>query len=368
MQAQAWGRATSAVNDVQRPAGPIERAIAAADNALGLNLFKALNRVNFGNFAISPPSIAAALKMVYGGARGSTQQAMAQALQLGSLDPLNVGIDNAALHASLTDQSSGVHLAIANSLWMPAGLGSAPASFEQIIRTYHAARVGGSSTAPDGVSARVSKEGCRITTVLPLDHGAGTSAVIANTIDFRGAWATAFNSRLTAEAPFTLGDRMQVACRMMRLVGVFEYYEGSGVQVIRLPYGQSHRMSMVMWLPAVGTNVARFVAGLSVENLTAWLSRFRMSTVEVALPRFTSSYGHPLMPALTGLGMGVAFSSAADFSGLAPNTRIAKLGHSTIVQVDEAGTNAPAIAAAAKIAVVSPSVAMTMNRPLFLRH
>ncbi len=366
MQAQAWGRATNAVNDVQRLAGPPDPAIAGADNALGLNLFKALHRVNLGNFAISPASLAPALKMVYGGAQGFTQQAMAKALQLRSLSPIHAAVDSAALHASLTDYSPGVHLTIANSLWMPPGPSSVPSSFAQLPRTYYAARIGDVADAPDSSGSWLSKEaGGRTTTTVPLDNYAGIGAVIANDICFRAPWATAFNPRLTAEAPFTLGDGRQAACRMMKLAGVFQYYESSDLQVIRLPYGQSHRMSMMIGLPGIGANFAKFIAALSAESLNAWFSRLQMSTVDLALPRFTSSYAHPLVPALTGLGMGVAFSSAAEFSVLAPNMRIVKVGHATVVQVDETGTNAPPVAAVTKIAVVTPNATMTMNRPFF---
>jgi serine protease inhibitor len=55
----------------------VNPAIVAADNGLGLALFQTLQPSAAGNIAISPLSIAVALQILYNGAAGTTQQAMA---------------------------------------------------------------------------------------------------------------------------------------------------------------------------------------------------------------------------------------------------------------------------------------------------
>ncbi len=69
---------------------PVDPAIVAADNAFGLNLLNTLLQVDStDNTAIAPLSVALALQIVYNGAVGATQQAMAQTLQLGGLSCRN---------------------------------------------------------------------------------------------------------------------------------------------------------------------------------------------------------------------------------------------------------------------------------------
>ena len=59
-------------------------AFAAAQNAFGLDIWRGLRKDHPGNLAISPASIATALTMTYGGARGDTARAMAAAMHLGA--------------------------------------------------------------------------------------------------------------------------------------------------------------------------------------------------------------------------------------------------------------------------------------------
>jgi serine protease inhibitor len=98
---------------------PVDPTIVTADNTFGLNLLNTLIQNNSGsNTAIAPLSVAIALQIAYNGAAGTTQQAMAQTLQLGNLSVPQLNGDNAALQASLLDPDPKVDLTIANSLWV----------------------------------------------------------------------------------------------------------------------------------------------------------------------------------------------------------------------------------------------------------
>lgn len=120
ISAPVRGTATpTAVVEAQKANTPVDPAIAAADNTFGLNLLNTLiPESNEGNVAISPLSVALALQIIYNGAAGTTQTAMAQALQLRSLSTADLNNDNAALQAALINPDADVQLTIANSLWM----------------------------------------------------------------------------------------------------------------------------------------------------------------------------------------------------------------------------------------------------------
>jgi len=371
MPLPAGGSATpAAVVQAQVADTPVDASLVAADNVLALNLFNQLNQGATGNVAISPISIALALQITYNGAAGTTQQAMAQTLQLQAFSVEDLNAANAALQASLINPDPKVQLTLANSLWMHLTDNTVLPAFTQVNQTYYGAQVGDLAGAPANVNAWVSTEtNGLITDILPggVNYG-DVAAVIVNAIYFKGAWSSPFDSSQTAAAPFTLQNGTQTSCQMMHQNASFPYLQGANFQALRLPYGQSGHLSMFIVLPSPGTDLGTFVAGITADALNTWESGLRSEFGSVALPRFSSSYGATLVPALSALGMGIAFSSnEADFSALAPNTYIDDVEHKTVVEVDESGT----VAAGATSVVVginvvqAPAFNMTMDHPFF---
>jgi serpin B len=207
-----------------------------------------------------------------------------------------------------------------------------------------------------------------ITQILAPGNYNEVVAVLANAIYFKGAWTSAFNPGQTTTTPFTLADGTQVSCQMMNQTGSFPYLEGANFQALKLPYGQTSRLSMLLILPAVGVDLSSFVANMTTDELSTWLSELEPANGSIGLPRFTATYGSSLVNALTSLGMSVAFNpNAADFADLAPNVYISDVEHEAVVQVDETGT----VAAGATTITFGPTIAgpgpfsMTMNRPFF---
>ena len=294
---------------------------------------------------------------------------MMQALQLGGLTAQEINNANAALQASLINPDSQVHLTIANSLWMHLSHNPVLPSFTQTNTTYYSNTVGDLSGAPINVNAWVAHEtNGLITEILPPQpaaHYASVAAIIANAIYFKGQWSRPFDTNSTASAPFTLSNGDQVPCEMMHQMGNYEYLKGSNFQAIRLPYGQG-RLSMLIVLPNTGISLSGFIADITATTLESWIAQFKQSYGTVALPRFTSSYGTSLSTALTSLGMGVAFSKRADFSGIAPDTYLSEVAHKAVVKVDEIGS--VAAAATSVVQVTSARTAqftMTIDHPFF---
>jgi len=366
----------AAVTQAQKADTPVDPSIVAADNGFGLSLLNTLIPGASGNVAISPISVAMTLQIVYNGAGGSTQQAMAQTLGLGTLSTLELNDDNAALEASLINPDPKVELIIANSLWLHLANDAVAPSFTQMDETYYGATVGDLSAAPDNVNAWVASEtDGLITQILPPEPAGyydNIYAVLANTIYFKGEWASAFDPSATVAAPFTQGDGTQTSVEMMHQSGTYPYAEGSlagtHFQIIRIPYGQG-RMSMLIVLPDSGANLASFAAGVTAQELSSWTAELKPAYGNLALPRFTTTYGASLPAALTSLGMGVAFcqSNAASFPGIAQNACISDVEHKTVVEVDESGT----VAAGATTvtvgitAVQAPQWSITMDHPFF---
>jgi serine protease inhibitor len=354
----------TAVQEAQKADTPVNPTLVSADDAVGLELLNLLNQHTSPNVSISPISIVLALQMLYNGAAGTTQQAMAQALQLQGLSAPEVNEDNAALQASLINPDPVVQLTIANSLWMHLSSNAVLPSFTQANQTYYAAQVGDLAGAPAAVNEWVANAtGGLITQILPADFNPDlTVAVIANAVYFKAAWSTAFDPAQTTAAPFTRADGTQVSCQMMHQTGTYEYFQTQNVQVIRLPYGQNNRMSMLVVLPAPGVTLDAMVAALTVTELDSWVAQMSSVQLSVGLPRFTTSYRTSLVGPLTTLGMGVAFSpTEANLSALAPKTYVSFVQHATVVQVDETGTVA-AGATGIGIITIAP-LTMTLDHP-----
>jgi serine protease inhibitor len=90
----------------------------------------------------------------------------------------------------------------------------------------------------------------------------------------------------------------------------------------------------------------------------------------VALPRVSLSTKADLKGLLAGLGMGVAFTSGADFSGLSPQACcIGLVEHAATLQVGEKGTVASAATAVGMMptdAQAPPASQVTFDRPYLL--
>jgi serine protease inhibitor len=356
----------TAVASAQKAATPVAPAMVTADNAFGLSLFDTLlDGSRGGNIAISPLSVALALQVLYNGAAGSTQQAMAQTLELGTLSDQALNSDNAALQASLISVDPKVQLTIANSLWVAESGGPVLPSFTQTDETYYGATVGDLAGAPADVNAWVDSETHGLITQL-MPPGEYVDAIIANVLYFKGQWTTAFDQSNTAAAPFTLSSGSQTSVDLMHQTGSFAYAEGAlrGVdfQAVRIPYGQG-RLSMLIVLPAAGADVTSFVTAITLGDLNGLIAQLDPYMVAIALPRFTASYGSSLTGALTSMGMGIAFGPSADFSALAPGFSVNVVEHKTVVEVDETGTVAAAATGIGVTTVAPQQYTITMDHP-----
>jgi serpin B len=85
------------------------------------------------------------------------------------------------------------------------------------------------------------------------------------------------------------------------------------------------------------------------------------------MPKFKFDSSFSLKDALSDLGMPIAFSDQADFSGMTGNTdlNIADVVHKAYVAVDEQGTEAAAATGVimSQMAIVSPPLTININQP-----
>ncbi len=348
----------------------------SAFNDFGFELFRRVIQEDEGdtNVFVSPLSISMALGMTMNGARGTTEDAMKSTLEFGEMDIADINEAYQGLMELLPGLDPEVLFEVANSIWYRMGE-NIREEFLAACRTYFDADVTeinfGSPDAAPTINAWVDdKTHGKIKKIVGDPIPADIVMYLINAIYFKGTWTDEFDPGLTHDDTFYLPKGAQVSCRMMarpdeeKLVE-FEYFADNEAQVIDLPYAKGW-YTMTLVLPAGGIDLESLIAGIDGEKWKAWTDSLSTREGRLLMPKFETTYEIELKDALTALGMGLAFTPAADFSGMREGGGlwIDKVKHKTYVSVDEAGTEAAAVTSVGMIEWVDPETfIMHVNRP-----
>ena len=345
---------------------PQDRALIQRHNAFGFNLSHRLCQ-DGGNVFISPPSIALALSMTYNGARGETKLAMARALGIEDMPLHEVNLASKTALSLLQDPDPRAQLDIANSIWA-----NEEVEFKEKFLSdneeffdAHVEVLEFDDEALKAINNWVSKNtGDKIPKILEAIEPDQIMFLI-NAIYFEGEWSEPFNPKLTEEREFILRNGSKKMHPMMAMDGerTFDYLETKEFQAVRLPYGETGRLGMYIFLPQ---DLDGFIQELTPDNWNRWRSEFKERELKVAMPKLRLEYSKRLNDVLSSLGMGVAFTPAADFGALTDETAwIDFVDHKTFLEVDEKGTKAAAVTVVA-VERSSGGLRMVVDRPFFL--
>ena len=337
---------------------PDLRAAANSNNAFAFDLYRQL-REKEGNLFFSPASISTALAMTSAGAKGMTEEQMAEVLHLNLPEPRRHEATG-RLSQLLNAEEKGYQLRMANRLW---GQKTYPfrEAFLDVTRAQYGAELASldfaqTEEARKTINAWVEKQTAgKIVDLIPagvLDEM--TRLVLTNAIYFKGKWSDEFKKERTEDAAFYLTKSREVTVPMMHQTRKFLYAETKDGQVLRLPYAGDD-LSMIVLLPREVDGLAALEKSLDADAFDGWTSKLRAREVRVFLPRFKMTAEFQLADALKALGMTLAFSNEADFSGISTveGLNISAVIHKAFVDVNEEGTEA----AAATAVVIAPTAA-----------
>jgi serpin B len=171
---------------------------------------------------------------------------------------------------------------------------------------------------------------------------------LINAIYFKGTWQVQFDPKATQPGTFHAADgtlqTVQFMNRPEHLEPRFKLGSVDRIAIAELPYGNGD-FAMDIVTGAFGTpvDVDSVAAALTPPTWAGLLASLRDVDFGLVLPKFTMSYERTLNDDLSALGMGVAFTEAAEFPGLSPAALMLEfVKQKTFVQVDEAGTTAGA--------------------------
>lgn len=357
---------------IQRELTPAEQQVAFAVNTFGFDLFREVLAVEEGeNLFISPLSVSYALGMTYNGAAADTEAAMRQALGYGTLTLDEVNEAYAGLTDLLVNLDPLVQLEIANSIWHREELAVDPGFVDRNEEFFDAIVQGldfGSSSAAPTINQWVSDSTHGLIPQIVEDPISSELVMfLINAVYFKGTWTTQFDPEHTWDEGFTTIQGATVTVPMMHLHADLLVQETAEVQAVDLGYSSgSFRMAVI--LPKPGVDVDAVAAGLDSSSWAAFVAGFAAQESDLALPRLELRYRTSLVPALSALGMEIAFTDAADFSGIAPGGLfISDVKHETFLRVDEEGTEAAAVTSV-EIGITSVPQFFTMivNRPYLI--
>jgi len=332
-----------------------------------------------GNLFYSPYSISLALAMTYAGARGETEQQMANtlhfALQQDRLHPAFNSLDLALAsrgEGAKGKDDKGFRLHIVNAIWGQKDYKFLPEFLDVLAENYGAGlRLLDFVREPDQSRITINNwvsdqtEG-KIKDLIPQGViDALTRLVLTNAIYFNAAWLNPFDKELTSNGTFHLLDSGDVTVPMMRQTHSFSYATGDGYQAVELPY-DGNQLSMVILLPDSG-KFESFQNSLNAALVNHIVSDLQSRQVDLTIPKFQFESEFSLADTLAAMGMPAAFSGDADFSGMTGNREltISDILHKAFVSVDEAGTEAAAATAVVVGLTSAPEqpVQVTVDRP-----
>ncbi len=348
---------------------PKEPNVAEAGNRFAVDLYRQLDKEQSGNLFFSPGSISVALAMTMAGARGRTEAEMAEVLHLaGNREAIGAAYGKLLRQWNEDDRDRGYQLRVANRLWGQRGYKILDPFLVLTRRCYGAEMalvdyVGDAEGARLEINTWVEKQTeDKIKDLLQqgvIDNM--TRLVLTNAVYFKGDWDMPFEESSTRKQDFKLSAAKTVKAPLMYQTEWFGYFEQPELQVLEMPY-RGEDLSMIVLLPKAIDGLDAVERSLTLDKLKSLQSKLQWQKVRTYMPKFKLESSFNLNNTLKSIGMKLAFSQSADFSGISghKDLYLSDVVHKAFVDVNESGTEA----AAATAAVMTMKSAPPPPRPI----
>jgi serpin B len=324
-----------------------------ANNQFAFDLYHRMSGAD-GNLFLSPYSISTALAMTSAGARGATLEEMQKVFHFPAQGELHPAV--AALRHEINGAAGErkYQLSTANALWGAKDFTFRP-EFLKLVKDDYGAELTNLDFAGDSEGARLTINGWvekethdKIKELIARGLlGRDTALVLTNAIYFKGMWEQSFQKELTRDEPFRTAGGEKPSVPLMHQTARFGYAETDDFQALQMPY-DGKELALLVLLPKTD-DLGALEKQLSAGLVSGIVGKLAHDKVLVYLPRFKTSAGLELSDTLKAMGMPLAFSGEADFSGMTVSRReslmISNVIHKAFVDVNEEGTEAAAATA-----------------------
>ena len=355
------GKETATPTPVQNvtETGSAIESVVNANDMFAFDIYKKLasEENEDDNLFLSPFSISSALALTYEGAKGETAEQIKSVFYFpDNINTLRYGYHdvNAGINAGDPDYE----LNVANALWAEQTYKFLD-DYINTAKTYYSAETTNLDFKNQPEESRVTindwveeKTNDKIEDLIPAGMiDPLTRLVITNAIYFKGTWVLQFDKNMTTEADFTTPSGETVTVEMMQRTdddAIYGYAETKDLQVLEMPYENESgkKLSMIVLLPKENDLQAAEDA-ITEGEFEEIVGSIESQQVKVYFPKFKLETEYQLSDTLKDMGMPVAFTNAADFSGMDGMTGlfISDVVHKAFVEVNEEGTEAAAATA-----------------------
>lgn len=355
----------------------ITAAIKAQDastavNGFAFDMYRSLAIGKNINFVFSPLSIEPTFGMVALGAKGATSRQLNRVFRFQNDSEFHAELGKLLQNMTLQSDHS-VDITITNRMWVDESYRIKRRFTRKLRRSYHAkpARlnfIGRSNDSRLTINRAIEQDTHgKIKNLLPegsLDEM--TRLVLTNAVFFKGKWEIPFKPNDTKTDEFYITPEKPIKHPFMFSKNRFGYLNDSDFSALELDYS-GKKYSLLIILPHEGRALTKIEKQLDIELYNRIITNLKPQKVAVYLPKFKVETGLSLKQILSEMGMPVAFSNLADFSGISGrnNLKLSDAFHKAFIEVSEEGTTAAA-ATAVVVAMKSlpkPCPVFKANRP-----
>ena len=325
-----------------------------------LSFFKNVNAIveKGENVVVSPYSAGVALSMLAEGAEGETRAEFDNALNGCIFKAEDLGNND-----TITVKSS-------NSVWVDNNF-SIRNSYTNLLEKDFDAFIDALSFA-DPATVKAINDWCAENTNGKIDEiidrlDPSAVMVLVNALYFNAPWEDEFSPENTYETDFH-GQTKNSKVKMMSRNGRMNYAEYYGCQMVELPYAGG-RYSMIVILPPAGMDADAMMQYLGESVYDMAMGMFQPRQVKFKMPKAKIETSLILNQALKNMGIRSAFTSAADFKGIAAMGPLVldQVKQKCYIDISEKGTEAAAVTSAQiRLTSMRPepdTVEMTVDRP-----
>ncbi|MBU4023372.1 serpin family protein [Patescibacteria group bacterium] len=328
--------------------------VAEANNQFAMDYYSYLKDSTSGNIFFSPFSISTALAMTYEGARGQTAEEMESVFYFPKDNDVRKQ-EYLAVMNEINKEDKEYELHTANALWAQEDYSFLQEYFD-LVEEYYGGKVTNMDFKKNALESCSiinnwveEKTNGKIKDLIPPEAiNELTRLVLTNAVYFKGEWVRQFNEDDTREENFRISDNEFIMTPMMRRTdeeAEFNYAENNELQILEMAYS-GEEISMLILLPK-DDDLERLENSLSAKSLLEWKKGLKEQRVEVYIPKFKFETKYFMANDLKEMGMPIAFSGSADFSGMTgdKDLLISQVIHQAFVEVNEEGTEAAAATA-----------------------
>ena len=294
---------------------------------------------------VSPVSASVALSLLTSGAEGKTADEIHKALGIkaGNREMNEFCL---ALCSKLLDADPETTIEIANSIWADKRI-SLKRNYVETSSKYYDASVRNVDFTNRETVVRINEwcsektHGCIESIVEELDPN--TLLALINALYFKGEWSDKF--RDAEDDRFRTIDGKRSAIKMMSRTDSYFYSEDSRFRMVEVPYGNgAFVMDFILPVEDEPEAFSQASGALDVKQWNSLVSALAPTEVRVQIPVFKMEYTADLIPVLQNMGINLAFTPKADFSGISDTPlMVSQVIQKAFVDVNEKGTEAAAV-------------------------